>query len=498
MLWRQITSAAQNFKLGHNVQRPYPWRGTTPLVCIFFVGLTILLVFVNIPLSAYDIVQEFTYTPNVTSSSLPFSNIIPASLRHTAGNFMPQTFTVGDTIQTHSSVFSYEIATVFPRGTIPYKGLQVSSFPYCNNPLSSCDVLNISLSLRKEEPVLFSATISCWIPTYYKMTLNLNHSSMQDRMPELELPLSSVYDLDGILRDLEYGWDSENVTLTANNKGESAPTTAQDVTGIQLSVSACCVCTNGEPPESYFTERTIQSDPFLFDHPPCDDDVAKFQATGMTAYYGQDSSFSDMNITPGGNILPSDQELEVPSNVQLVLQNALQAIYSAIRLDLGVSRPNQIFPSPIMFNKSISSVSLFQPPTSGRTPNCDIGDTSFGSYSYMKATFVVNDSLKLMYPVVHIANIAKVQQEIPSLCCYYVAVAAMKRVPQEKRKKMEHKLQWSDFPVTVGFTIIVYRLCPVCQVDVKALHLILNEIHFRDLPPIPSIFPLLDTCSLIL
>ncbi|PBK90156.1 hypothetical protein ARMGADRAFT_306451 [Armillaria gallica] len=40
---------------------------------------------------------------------------------------------------------------------------------------------------------------------------------------------------------------------------------------------------------------------------------------------------------------------------------------------------------------------------------------------------VLSARLKVMYPVVRIAAIARVQQEIPNLCCYHVAVAAMKR-----------------------------------------------------------------------
>ncbi|KAK0421517.1 hypothetical protein EV421DRAFT_1881324 [Armillaria borealis] len=200
MLWQnQITSVAQNFKLGYNVQRPYPWRGTTPLVCVFFVGLTILLVFVNIPLSGYDVVQEFTYYPNDTSPSLPFSNIIPASLRHTAGDFTPQTFIVGDTIKIDSSVFDYVIVEAFPSGRTPAFGNQVASFPYYNNPLSSCDVLSILLTIRNDG-VSFSATISCWIPTKYKMTLSLNESSLYSRI--VGAPLKAVHDLDGILQDL--------------------------------------------------------------------------------------------------------------------------------------------------------------------------------------------------------------------------------------------------------------------------------------------------------
>ncbi|KAK0237679.1 hypothetical protein EDD85DRAFT_951857 [Armillaria nabsnona] len=377
----------------------YPWRGTTPLVCIFFVGLTILLVFVNIPLSAYEVVQDFTYSPNDTSPSLPFTNIIPASLRHTAGDFMPQTFKVGDTIQidsvedmvqTASSVFTYVIMEAFG-GTSTDSGTPVGSFPYYNNPLSSCDVLNISLFLQKEEPVSFSAIVSCWTPTYYKMALDIDHASLQDHIARVEtfMSVGTFSDLDSILMDLEYGWNSENVTLTSKNEGESAPNTTQNVTGIELAVFPCCICTDWFS-ESY-TFGVNQYDPLLRDHPPCDDDIAKFQATGMVVYYGQDDSFSYMNVTLGGNILPSNQELEVPSNVQLVLQNALQAVYSAIRLDLGISPPNQIFASSIMFNKSISSVSLFELWTNGTDPpRCAVMDPDFPEETGV--VYVVNDS----------------------------------------------------------------------------------------------------------
>ncbi|KAK0192959.1 hypothetical protein F5146DRAFT_1136799 [Armillaria mellea] len=388
MLWRQIASAVQNFKLGYNVQRPYPWRGTTPIVCISFVGLTVLLVFVNIPLSAYNVVQELTYSPNDTSSSLPFLNIIPASLRPAAGEFMPQTFRVGDKIQVLLSVFTYVIIEAFTIGCRPDDGNRVTLFPYSNNPLLSCDVLNVSLSLRKEEPVLFSATVSCWIPTYYKMTLSLNHSNIQDRILA-EADFRPVHDLDGILIDLEYGWDSENFTITSDNEGELAPTATQNVTGIDLSVFPCCVCTDVSS-ESHISESSLRSNPYLKDHPPCDNDVAKFQATGMTVYYGKKVSFGCMNFTPGGNFLSPSQELEFPSIVQIVIKNALQAIYSTIRLDLGVIPPNQIFQSPSpMFNESISSVSLFQPWTNGTDPpRCDMG----AFYGTGMSEFVVNDS----------------------------------------------------------------------------------------------------------
>ncbi|KAG7448917.1 uncharacterized protein BT62DRAFT_1003637 [Guyanagaster necrorhizus] len=407
MSWRsQITSAAKNFQLGYNIQKPYPWRGTTPLVCIFFVGLTMLLVFVNIPLSAYDVVQEFTYTPNDTSPSLPFSSVVPASLRHTAGDFTPQTFKIGDTIQSNLSAFNYVITDAFTDSSLTYP---VGSFPYYNNPLSSCDVSNISLSLRKEERASLSAVIYCWFPVYYRMTLSLNHASMQDRTFHI---LNAVPDLDGLLTDAECGWDSENVTLV-NDNGDSGPTSNQNVTGLDVSVYPCCNCAdNGLYYESYI-KSVVAGQPWLvsilIDHPPCDGDVAKFQGTWTTAYYGQGAFFDFTGggglFGPGANILPPNDVLEVPSNVQLVVQNAFQAIYHTIRLDLGVIRPNQIFTSPNVFSESISAVPLYKP-SNMTFDRDDTGQPAvvLGGISRCIASWVVNNSYANASRQAHFTN----------------------------------------------------------------------------------------------
>ncbi|SJK98794.1 uncharacterized protein ARMOST_02063 [Armillaria ostoyae] len=344
----------------------YPWR-----------------VFVNIPLSAYDVVQEFTYNPNDTSPSLPFSNIIPASLRHTAGDFTPQTFIVGDTIKLGSSVFDYVIVEAFPSGRAPAFGNQVASFPYYNNPLSSCDVLSISLTIRNLDEVSFSATISCWIPTNYKMTLSLNESSLLTRI--IGAPLKAVRDLGGILQDLGVGLNLSNIVLSNN----------EDATELDLLVFPCCVCSDWNA-ESYI-QVPFSNNPFLNDHPPCDDDVAKFQATEIIVYYGEPNDgivdWTIFTAEPGGNILPPNQTLEVPSNTQPLLQNAFQAIYNIIRLDLGVVPPNQIFASPIMFNKSISSVSIplfLDLDRSEPAFYCDVGD--FFINEDIQTAYRVNDS----------------------------------------------------------------------------------------------------------
>ncbi|KAF8918915.1 hypothetical protein CPB85DRAFT_1279359 [Mucidula mucida] len=131
---RHIANGVLNFRLGYNLQRPYPGRWTTPIVCSVFVGLTILLAI---------------------------------------------TLKIGDTIQTNLSAFDYQIATAY-RNELPSKA--VASFPYYNNALSTCDVANLTLSVRKEERVSISASIGCWLPIMYTMTIELNHEALDGRV----------------------------------------------------------------------------------------------------------------------------------------------------------------------------------------------------------------------------------------------------------------------------------------------------------------------------
>ncbi|KAF7378384.1 hypothetical protein MSAN_00264800 [Mycena sanguinolenta] len=57
----------KSFRLGYTDEHPYPWRWTTPIVLCAFLFITPFLAVVNVPLSAYNIVQE-------TVSSFPYYN----------------------------------------------------------------------------------------------------------------------------------------------------------------------------------------------------------------------------------------------------------------------------------------------------------------------------------------------------------------------------------------------------------------------------------------
>jgi hypothetical protein len=94
----------------------------------------------TVPLSAYNIVPEFTYRPNDTLPAIALSRLVPSVFQPLdANSFTPQLLTVGDIIRLNGSLLDYTIVAAFD-GLDETK--PVSSFSYYNNPFSDgCDVV---------------------------------------------------------------------------------------------------------------------------------------------------------------------------------------------------------------------------------------------------------------------------------------------------------------------------------------------------------------------
>ncbi|KAJ7861424.1 hypothetical protein B0H14DRAFT_3617556 [Mycena olivaceomarginata] len=99
-----------------------------------FFLISAFLAALNVPLSAYSIVQEFTYRPNDTLPATAPSRLVPLMFQQSAVTFTPQLLTVGDVIRLNGSLYDYTIVDAFTK--------PVSSFSYYNNPFSEgCDVV---------------------------------------------------------------------------------------------------------------------------------------------------------------------------------------------------------------------------------------------------------------------------------------------------------------------------------------------------------------------
>ncbi|KAJ7166265.1 hypothetical protein C8R46DRAFT_1097439 [Mycena filopes] len=137
-LFLQVTS----YRLAYTSRRPYPWRWATPVILLVFLVISVFLTFLNVPLSAYEIVQESTYFPNDTLPPLRFSNLVPNIMQGPQNTFAPHIVTVGESFFVNNSIFNFTVVGAWDEHSSP-----VSSFSYYNNPFSDgCDISNMTLT----------------------------------------------------------------------------------------------------------------------------------------------------------------------------------------------------------------------------------------------------------------------------------------------------------------------------------------------------------------
>ncbi|KAF8185535.1 hypothetical protein K438DRAFT_1836627 [Mycena galopus ATCC 62051] len=345
----------KSFRLGYAEQRPYPWRWTTPIVLCAFFLICPFLAAINVPLSAYNIVQEATYRPNDSLQSLPLSNILPSILQNPAGDFAPQLLTVGDVLILNNSIFNHTISEAF---NSPDLATPISSFPYYNNPLSdNCDVTNITLNLVvtnsktgyeniwKSQPQL-SGSVTCRKPTPFYLTWSGLPPYADDTLEDIRyLPFLIRLDLFNLFEK----WTGPSFDDLAGNYSE---------VDISLTAHPCCDCAAVLAGSALETTSLLQ--------PPCSSNPVQFiaiDAPGSTP----------ISIDPIGNIFSSPIRMPVNithllwegqfSNItqdiedfSAILQNLFQVMYYLVRLDLGVILGNQIYNSPQMFNHSIAGI----------------------------------------------------------------------------------------------------------------------------------------------
>ncbi|KAJ6457989.1 hypothetical protein C8R45DRAFT_562134 [Mycena sanguinolenta] len=209
----RFLASIAGYRLGYSPQRAYPWPWTTPVGLAILLTSTVVLTLVNIPLSAYDIVQELTYFPNATLPELPMTNMIPSFLRESSvSSFTPQTWTVGETFRLNSSIFQLTVVNALDQTD---NMTAVNSFSYSNVAFSeNCDVTNITLSVQRavdaQSSQAFqyyacdaSASITCNLPTLVQLTATL---------PDLGYA-SSLMDAGGIMKQASgYGLDLDTAS----------------------------------------------------------------------------------------------------------------------------------------------------------------------------------------------------------------------------------------------------------------------------------------------
>ncbi|KAJ7927813.1 hypothetical protein B0H13DRAFT_2312220 [Mycena leptocephala] len=322
------------YRLGYCPQHPYPWRWTTPVVLAVFLLLSGFLAALNVPLSAYNINQEFTYRPNDTLPPLLFSNMMPEILRSSNTGFTPQLMAVGATVQLNNSVFNYTIAEVFDED-----GQPVSSFSYYNNPFSNgCDVTDMTANLVfPTNTIDLTVSVNCLIPASFTLTWSETPGSRNISVAASQ-PRDDFYDF---VNDLTTGFAFWSPPIVGNVTGPSGVLNlTEQLNALRITVQPCF----------YPHPATVQSSSA---------GVVVTSLAPNTPSLPLDSwQPNSTNIFSG---LPSDIQFyfgdDAPlSTFNLLFQNTFQSLYHSVRMELGVILENQIYASPEMYNDSISPV----------------------------------------------------------------------------------------------------------------------------------------------
>ena len=82
------------------------------------------------------------------------TRLVPPLLRREPGDFIPHTFTIGDSYQTNfsTSIGQYTLLSAYnrtdtPGSSVPHVGRPIFNFAYTNINLRPCDVLQITLTM---------------------------------------------------------------------------------------------------------------------------------------------------------------------------------------------------------------------------------------------------------------------------------------------------------------------------------------------------------------
>ncbi|KAF7336508.1 hypothetical protein MSAN_02305500 [Mycena sanguinolenta] len=358
-----ISNEIKSFRLGYNEEQPYPWRWTTPVVLCAFLLISPFLALVNVPLSAYNIIQEFTYHPNDTLPAVFLANIIPSVLQNPTDSFTPHILNVGDRIALNNYIFKYTISQAFD-GVNP-----VPAFPYYNNPFSdSCDVANITVQSLLEKTsgvwdseIEFSGTVVCSMPNLFHLTWHSSAGELLTRAFDSSfLWFENVYigEMPTVM-DMEFGaifnpwrgpdppgWSGVNFTRA----------------NINFTVHPCCKC------EAVLARGPLESAASILES-PCSSNPTQFVVVDSLIWAGDKqeplAAWEPVSLPtkitdlftggPLGNVSISA--------LSTAYGNLIQTFYHLVRLDLGVILPNQIYNSPEMFRRTIMPVEIANFPT---------------------------------------------------------------------------------------------------------------------------------------
>lgn len=133
----------------HNITRPYPYRWFTPVVLGGGIIVTVLVSFLNVAASGYELVTTSTTDPKAVRSGAEWFDSWPKWLASTRASCDPATVPLQTSMYTNNTAFLYTLISVH-RGDgwlSSGKWSSLGALIYDDDPLSLCNVTSLRINI---------------------------------------------------------------------------------------------------------------------------------------------------------------------------------------------------------------------------------------------------------------------------------------------------------------------------------------------------------------
>lgn len=198
----------------YNVKRPYPFRWFTPVVIGGGIVVTILVSFLNVAASGYELATISTTNPNKVRSGAEWFDSWPKWLASTRASCDPTTITFQTSLYTNNTQLQYTLASAWTYDASG-SGIKTNlpSLVYDDNPLLRCNVTSVQISIQSNDRTaaqvatsavgaVLTANIECLFERHGESTTYLELVTTFDPLPP-----------PGISNTVPLGTDSESLAL---------------------------------------------------------------------------------------------------------------------------------------------------------------------------------------------------------------------------------------------------------------------------------------------
>ncbi|KAJ7292136.1 hypothetical protein C8J57DRAFT_1164079 [Mycena rebaudengoi] len=363
--------------LDYPVTRTYPGRYFAPIAFGGAFVVLLLLATINAALAGYETVTGFESDFNVTQS-LWFHRFLPSAAKSKPGTLCdPRLLGRGDTITTNYTMFQYTIASVNTANA------GNSNFLYRGGILNNCDITSLYVNGDTNTFMIdYTALVTCRADEAQR--LQGNDFEITARADFTESTLSGKY---GTLFREQKAFKKAGNFNQSNDARAWVRSSMLSASGSEFATRALILqaLTNGSFPTIMSFRATFPWCPAsLGPDAPCAVQVPPLNITDMFEY------------TPGRviQLYSSSGRYTKPllTNDTLgIVSNTVQAVYAAVRLDLGNPSPNNFLLNTSIISDAITGTF---PQTHPNRPG--FPDLPTKSYLY---SILVNDGSPSNLPV---------------------------------------------------------------------------------------------------